>query len=271
MKTQRSFLIAAICLVVGLIAPIAVAQQAQDDFSGEELGAGASLVVVSVSGPVQAYLNQTISVTYTVKNQGDAASGAYQVGLYLSNNKTINPAADRLLGKVAFATGLAPGESRQNTSKVLIPINSLSGKYYFGATVASSKKASLKQVSILRYAAHANDTVTDHKTGLVWQRTDDGQKRNWADAGQYCVDLVLGGKSDWRAPSIDELVTIVDFSQPGPAIDPVFNCHSDFYWSGSSFIINTAYGWDVYFGFGYSSYWDKADVYYIRCVRGQTW
>jgi hypothetical protein len=210
-------------------------------------------------------------VSYTVKNQGNTASGAYQVGLYLSKDKTIDPAVDRLLGKVAYAAGVVPGLSKKLTSKVLIPINGLSGKYYFGATVASSKKASLKQVSILRYALDDNDTVIDHKTGLMWQRTDDGQQRNWTDAGQYCVDLVLGGKTDWRAPSIDELLTIVDYSRSDPAIDPVFNCHLWFYWSGSTYPLNADYGWDVYFGYGYSSTWDKGDNYYTRCVRGESW
>jgi hypothetical protein len=270
MKTQTSFLVAVICLVLGLSAPISVAQHAQDDFSAEGLGAGASLVVTSVSGPVQAYLNQTISVTFTVKNQGDAPSGAYQVGLYLSKDKTISPAGDRLLGKVAIATGVGPGISKKTTSKVLIPINGLSGKYYFGAVVASSKKASLKQVSILRYAADDNDTVTDHKTGLMWQRTDDGQQRTWTAAGQYCVDLVLGGKTDWRAPSIEELQTIVDFSRTDPTIDPVFNCHSFYYWSGST-VAGYADGWDVDFQWGQTTYWNKGDTYYTRCVRGESW
>jgi hypothetical protein len=271
MKTQTSFLVAAICLVLGLITAISLAQSAQDDFSAEDLGAGASLVVTSVSGPAQAYLNQMISVTYTVKNQGSQASGAYQVGLYLSKDKTIDPAADRLLGKVAFATGVAPGISRKTTSKVLIPINGLSGKYYFGAVVANSKKASLKQVSILRYAADDNDTVTDHKTGLMWQRVDDGLQRNWTAAGQYCADLVLGGYTDWRAPTIDQLLTMVDFSRLNPAIDPVFSCHSAYYWSGSTLAEVPDRGWDVYFESGYSSWYYKTDSYYIRCVRGASW
>ena len=87
MKTQKGFLIAVICLVLGLFAPISLAQQGQDEFSAEDLSAAANLVVTAVSGPAQAYLNQTISVTFTVKNQGDAASGAYQVGLYLSKDR----------------------------------------------------------------------------------------------------------------------------------------------------------------------------------------
>jgi hypothetical protein len=270
MESPKSFLIAALCLVSGLIAAIALAQQAEDAFSTGDFAAGANLAVTAVSGPTTAYLNETISVTCTVKNQGDAASGAYQVGLYLSTDKTIDPASDRLLGNVTIATGLKPGISKKTISKVSVPINGLSGKYYFGAVVASSKKASTKQVSILRYSADGNDTVTDHKTGLMWQRSDDGQLRNWTDAGQYCVDLGLGGYVDWRVPSIEELLTIVDFSRTDPAIDPVFSCHSWFYWSGST-VAGYADGWYVDFKWDETKFWNKGSIFYTRCVRGESW
>lgn len=199
MKAQKSFLIVVICLFVGFIATISLAQETQDEFPPEEVGAGAKLVVTSVSGPTKAYLNQTKTVTYNVQNQGDAASGAYQVGLYLSKDKTIDPATDRILKNVTFSTGLAPGQSKTKTTEIIIPnyhVNGLSGKYYFGVVVASSNMASLKQVSIIHYTADDNDTATDHKTGLVWQKADDGTPRQWTVANQYCEDLVLGGKTD---------------------------------------------------------------------------
>ncbi len=240
--------------------------------SGWGVGAGANLVVTSVSGPATAIHNQTISVTYKVKNQGDVASGSYQVGLYLSTDNKIDPATDRLLGNVTVSTGLAPGQSKKTTSKVLVPINGLSGKYYYGAVVASSKKASSKQVYLVRYSlADNNDTVTDHKTGLIWQTADDGQARNWADANQYCVDLVLGGKADWRLPRIDELQTIMDYSRSHPAIDPVFECRSTSYWSSSYRRLQP--GLRVARGF---RLWQRDGTirptsYYVRCVRGGSW
>lgn len=174
------------------------------------------------------------------------------MGLYLSRDKAIDPAADRLLKNATFSTGLVPGVSKQNTSKVLVPLNGLSGKYYYGAVVATSKKASLTRVALVRYSlADDNATVTDHKTGLVWQRADDGAGRAWAVAEQYCANLVLGGKSDWRLPRVDELETIIDYSGFDLPIDPVFQCWPDYYWSGSTYASSPASAWAVYFYGGY--------------------
>lgn len=270
MRTQNSFLISVICLFLGFITTISLAQQAPDEFLTGEAGAGASLVVTSVSGPATAIHNQTISVTFTVKNQGSVASGFYKVGLYLSTDNKIDPAEDRLVDKVTFSTGLAPGQSRKTTTKVLVPINGLSGNYYYGAVVASSKKASSKQVSLVRYSlADDNNTVTDHKTGLVWQRADDGQQRNWGDASQYCGDLVLGGYEDWGLPRMDELQTILDYSRFDPTINPVFDCLSNFYWSGSSLPGGLYNAWLVSFYDGDVGWGGKTNNFsYIRCARG---
>lgn len=272
MRTQKIFLIAVICLVLGFTATISLAQQVQADLSAEEISAGTNLVVTSISGPAKAILNQTISVTYNVKNQGTVASGAYQVDLFLSTNNTIDPATDRLLKTVTFATGLAAGISKKITTKVAIPnyhVNGLSGKYYYGAVVASSKKASANQVSIARFTLGDNNgTVTDHRTSLVWQQADDGQTRNWSDAIQYCADLVLGGKADWRLSSIGELQTIVDYSRHDQAIDSLFDCLSNYYWSSSIHVSYPNAAWFVIFGFGRVDWADKTFPSYVRCVRG---
>jgi len=269
MRAQKSFLIAVICLFMGFIATISLAQEAQDGFPTGEAGAGANLVITSVSGPATVDDNGTLKVTYTVKNQGDVTSGAYLVALYLSADNTIDPAVDRLLDKVMFTTGLAPGKTTKTTTNVLVPNDGLSGKYYYGAVVASSSKASAKKVSRVRYSlADNNETVIDHKTGLIWQRADDGQQRDWADASQYCENLVLGGKEDWHLPRVDELETIVDYSKDDPAIDPPFSCQLTSYWSGSTYALDRDDAWGVDFADGaahcyYKGYWN-----YVRCVRG---
>ena len=59
-----------------------------------------------------------------------------------------------------------------------------------------------------------NKTVSDSTTNLMWQ--DDyfsGQTQlSHADAITYCNNLTLGGYSDWRLPNINELHTIVDYT-----------------------------------------------------------
>lgn len=274
MRGQKSFLITVLCLVLGFMATISQAQQAQDEFPPDEVGAGAKLVATSISGPATATHGQTISVTYRVKNQGTAASGAYQVDLYLSTDRTISPASERLLRNVTFSEGLASGDSRKATAKVLVPLNGLSGNYYYGAVVGSSKKASSEQVFLVRYSlGDNNDTVIDYETGLTWQQRDDGWIRNWADASQYCSDLVLGGKEDWRLPSIDELETIIDYSQYAPSIDPLFDLghytYEYFYWSSSTYPNYPDEAWVVLFYYGQVYACAKINYgYYARCVRG---
>ena len=49
--------------------------------------------------------------------------------------------------------------------------------------------------------------------------------------------MVLGGKADWRLPSVDELGTIIDYSRSLPTIAPVFSCRWTKYWSGSTDLI----------------------------------
>ena len=64
------------------------------------------------------------------------------------------------------------------------------------------------------YQVSANGlTVTDLNSRLIWQRTDDGVQRTWANAVTYCEALALGGFSDWRLPSRHELVSIADYGR----------------------------------------------------------
>ena len=50
----------------------------------------------------------------------------------------------------------------------------------------------------------------DPDTGLIWQKKDNGFDVNWDFAKETCADLDLGGHTDWRLPSIDELESIYD-------------------------------------------------------------
>ncbi|SEM73887.1 Protein of unknown function [Syntrophus gentianae] len=117
----------------------------------------------------------------------------------------------------------------------------------------------------LSYTDNGNGTVSDNNTGLTWQRKDDSKTRTWADASTYCANLKLGNHDDWRLPSMDELMSIVDYAipAPGPTIHSFFkNTKASEYWT-------TAYR-SVNFNDGAVYYYSRGQ-HYVRCVRGTQW
>ncbi|MBN1522963.1 MAG: DUF1566 domain-containing protein [Spirochaetales bacterium] len=92
-------------------------------------------------------------------------------------------------------------------------------------------------------------TVTDHATGLMWQKADSGKGMDWEHALAYAETLSAAGHNDWRLPSAKELQSIVDYSRSpqtsnSAAIDPVFAISSitdpngktnyPFFWSSTT-------------------------------------
>jgi hypothetical protein len=78
-----------------------------------------------------------------------------------------------------------------------------------GGLVASSMPAA-------RYSRDsAMDTVTDNRTGLVWQATMDSGSYDWTGARVYCHSL----RGTFRLPTIQELFTLVNPTSFNPAID----------------------------------------------------
>ena len=63
-------------------------------------------------------------------------------------------------------------------------------------------------------------TVTDTKTGLVWERRPPATRQQWPEALARCSALAPAGS--WRLPTIKELQTLVDESATAmPWIDKV--------------------------------------------------
>jgi hypothetical protein len=118
-----------------------------------------------------------------------------------------------------------------------------------------------------RYVVEA-ETVTDSRTRLTWQRVPDLTPRVWSQAGAYCASLEVNGRG-WRLPSIKELLTIVDESRWGPAIDPVAfpSTPSDYFWTSSPLATFPMFIWTVFFGKGTASFFDASNPRLVRCVR----
>ncbi|WP_180966710.1 DUF1566 domain-containing protein [Cohaesibacter celericrescens] len=60
------------------------------------------------------------------------------------------------------------------------------------------------------YQDNGDKTVTDLNTKLLWQKTPDYSKYPFYEADAYCASLDLGGRSDWRLPTLKELYSLVD-------------------------------------------------------------
>ncbi len=116
-----------------------------------------------------------------------------------------------------------------------------------------------------------NGTVTDVASGLMWQDDAIGSTMNWTAAGTHCDGLTLSGYTNWRLPTIEELVSITDKSiaSPGPVIFSAFqNTAASIYWSSTADASSTSFAWGMNFGNGddYAN-GNKTNSYYVRCVR----
>lgn len=116
-------------------------------------------------------------------------------------------------------------------------------------------------------------TITDSVTGLEWQRVDDNTQRSYNDAYAYCIELGnsnYGGHTDWRLPTIWELLSIVDYREAYPAInrDAFPNTNQTEYWSSTTDERSAEHAYAVDFQDG--SVFDltsKTELYLTRCVR----
>ena len=122
-----------------------------------------------------------------------------------------------------------------------------------------------------RYTVNGG-TVLDKQTKLTWQRTPSTTKYSWADAKTACAaaGATLGG-SGWRVPTIKELHTLIDYSQPATAaaIDPAAfpETPMDNFWSSTPLSGSTSMAWNLSFVLGNPSSASITSTLYVRCIR----
>ena len=66
------------------------------------------------------------------------------------------------------------------------------------------------------YTDHGNGTVTDHVTGLMWQKIDAGES-TWDSAVSRAGSINTGGYADWRLPTPAELFSLMNHNNGNPA------------------------------------------------------
>jgi pimeloyl-ACP methyl ester carboxylesterase len=140
-----------------------------------------------------------------------------------------------------------------------------------------------KMPSSIRYVDNGDGTIIDNDTCLQWERATldkdaDGEadQMTWEEALVAAESLGLAGKTDWRLPNVNELISIVDYSMPGyQALDgyfdrPVYPSPLS-YWSSTSSAYSVYYdhAFIVEYGRGSSGLDIKSSSKYVRAVRGQ--
>ena len=144
------------------------------------------------------------------------------------------------------------------------------------------------------YVDNGDGTITDTKTGLMWEKlSDDGSIHDqdttytWADAFAVKVAALNGGGgfasyTDWRVPNRSELESLVNLGALSPAVSPAFNtgcapactvltcsCTQTFrYWSSSTYQDAPQGAWYVVFYDGDVGLDGKTDTRFVRAVRG---
>lgn len=130
-----------------------------------------------------------------------------------------------------------------------------------------------------RYIKMDNGVVKDTKTGLMWTQKDSyvdlGRSLSWNECNQYVKKLSTGDYSDWRIPTIAELLTIYEPGKQNKDIfggklrlDPVFAESGPYsYWSADT--DGDCCALAITFDYGYVSrhHRDYSGSYGVRAVR----
>jgi hypothetical protein len=118
------------------------------------------------------------------------------------------------------------------------------------------------------------EAVLDKETGLVWEQSPDTEERNWWVSFQHCFYKEVGNRMGWRAPTIEELASLLDKTQNDPALpsghpfDSVQNSVLAKYWSFTTSIYSDRAFHVTFGGPGYVGVNDKTVEGYVWCVRG---
>lgn len=127
----------------------------------------------------------------------------------------------------------------------------------------------ISENSLNDFVDHADGTVTDRFSGLMWMKCSEGQI--WEKTGNTCTGEPKGyawddalnfvqifnqgggryGHADWRVPTIKELATLVDYNRPVPIDEQMFPATPGrWFWSSTIFQRFPNRAWFVAFGYG---------------------
>ncbi len=117
-----------------------------------------------------------------------------------------------------------------------------------------------------------NAAVLDKETGLVWEQSPVTATLDWVSALVFCNGQNVGNRLGWRLPTLQELASLIDPTQSGPALPsghPFSNVQSSGYWSASTYADSALSAWYVDLSSGDVARLIKTSAgAHVWCVRG---
>ncbi len=124
-----------------------------------------------------------------------------------------------------------------------------------------------------RFINNGNGTVTDTQTNLMWATRDNGSDITWDDAKRYCKNYSVGGYSDWRMSTLEELQSLYGHryssqSDCGKTVHIISLIHFSGYavWSSDTGDIVETAAWQYNFDKGRSDAKDRRDAWDGRAL-----
>jgi len=137
-----------------------------------------------------------------------------------------------------------------------------------GQAIAADSTVSPRFTLVLHGAA-----VKDNSTGLIWEQEPDREHDVWGASVARCTTKDVGGQKGWRAPSVDELKTLIDVSQHDPALPAghsFTNIKSEIYWTATPHPTDDMVAWQISFFSGEPVTDQKSGTRRMWCLLGET-
>jgi hypothetical protein len=130
-----------------------------------------------------------------------------------------------------------------------------------------------KEETAERFIDNGDGTISDTRVmpngkRLMWQKQGSQERLTYAKAEEFVAELNREEWNDWRLPTREELLTLVDDTKYNPAINPIFKCEPAGYWTSTPYAYYpTDYAWVVGFSGGVTYGYDRYNINYVRPVR----
>ncbi|MBR6421582.1 DUF1566 domain-containing protein [bacterium] len=192
----------------------------------------------------------------------------------------------KCLAKEPTAVNICTGQTKcyDNEKEIACPAE---GEEFFGQDANYAKlEYCIPQSFSIDNSVENEPVVIDNNLGLMWQRNKipPVEELYIKDVLQYCEDLVYGGYSDWRLPTVEDFMTIADYGRYDPAVDTEYFPDSGEFWTSSEFksykgwfygeseVLYTIFNFEESSAYLTTTYANRQILraFSIRCVRGGT-